>query len=86
MRFRGSGKPGTCIKGKPSICDQSVPRVQHEPASTVFAQLTDFVVFKNPECFGRVVIAEYISGVENVPQFVASKAVKLGVVGIQFSS
>lgn len=61
------------------LLEQPIPRLQHQPAGAVFAELAGFVVFEDAEGFGGVVVAVDVGGVENVAHLVAGQAVESGV-------
>ena len=61
-----------------------VPGFQDQAAGAVFAQGAHFVVLEPSEGLGRVIGALYVSGVENVAQFVAAEAVGAGIPCVEF--
>ena len=48
----------------------AIPRLQHQPAGAVFAELASFAVLEDAKGFGGVVVAADVGWVEDVAQLV----------------
>jgi hypothetical protein len=59
---------------------------EHKASSAVLTEALDFVLFQHAESLGRIVRSFQVSGIEDVAQFVAGKAICAGVPGIKLGA
>src|SRR5690606_2895565 len=72
LSLRGNEWRGRCLASRL----KPIPRFEHKPAGAILAVLSLLVAFQDAKRFGRVVVTHYASGVENVAQLLACKAVQ----------